>query len=175
MYFSSISNIFKVLVRVWTLKRLGNSSSWKFHWLLTWEVLDCVKNPSNKCHLIFLSLYLFELQHTSWTIYFKNLSAKRLRLFEVTSVFKKQDCMNKENYRPISILSHMSKMFERILYNQVNNFMKDKLSNILTGFSKGHSAQHSLAQSLRWKHESWSNFYGSFKGLWHPKSQTSFG
>ena len=42
--------------------------------------------------------------------------------------------MNKENYRPISILSPMFKVFERIFYNQLNDFMKDKLSNILTGF-----------------------------------------
>ena len=38
----------------------------------------------------------------------------------------------------------MSKVFERILYNQLNDFMKDKLFNILTGFRKGYSAQHSL-------------------------------
>ena len=42
--------------------------------------------------------------------------------------------MNKENYRPISILSHMFKVFERIFYNQLNDFIKDKLSSILTGF-----------------------------------------
>ena len=38
----------------------------------------------------------------------------------------------------------MSKVFERILCNQLNDFMKDKLSNILTGFRKGHSVQHAL-------------------------------
>ena len=75
-----------------------------------------------------------------------------LKLAEVTPVFKKLDCMNKENYRPISLLSHMSKVFERILYNQLNDFMKDKLSNILTGFRKGHSAQHSLLIMIeKWK------------------------
>ena len=42
--------------------------------------------------------------------------------------------MNKENYRLICILSRMFKVFERIFYNQVNDFMKDKLSSILTGF-----------------------------------------
>ena len=42
--------------------------------------------------------------------------------------------MNQENYRPISIWSPMFKVFERIFYNQLNDFMKDKLSNILTGF-----------------------------------------
>ena len=52
--------------------------------------------------------------------------------------------MNKENYRPVSLLSHMSKVFERILYNQLNDFMKDKLTNILTGFRKSHSVKHSL-------------------------------
>ena len=52
--------------------------------------------------------------------------------------------MNKENYRSVSLLPHMSKMFERILYNQLNDFLKDKTSNIPTDFRKGHSAQHSL-------------------------------
>ena len=76
-----------------------------------------------------------------------------LKLAEVTPVFKKLDCMNKENYRPASLLSHMSKLFERILYNQLNGFMKDKLSNILTGFRKDHSAQHLLKTLMveKWK------------------------
>ena len=38
----------------------------------------------------------------------------------------------------------MSNVFERIRYNQLNDFMKNKLSNVLTGFRKGHSTQHSL-------------------------------
>ena len=60
--------------------------------------------------------------------------------------------MNKENYSPASLLSHMSKGFERILYNQLNYFMKDKLSNILTGFQKGHSVQHlSYIMTEKWK------------------------
>ena len=42
--------------------------------------------------------------------------------------------MNKENYRLICILSRMFKVFERIFYNQLNDFIKDKLSSILTGF-----------------------------------------
>ena len=38
-----------------------------------------------------------------------------LKLAEVTPVFKILDCMNKENYRPVNLLPHMSKVFERIL------------------------------------------------------------
>ena len=49
----------------------------------------------------------------------------------------------------------MSKVFERILYNQVKDFLKDKLSNILTAFRKGHSAQHSLLIMIeKWKRAS---------------------
>ena len=50
-----------------------------------------------------------------------------LKLAEVTPVFKKLDCMNKENYRQVNLLFHMSKVSERVLYNQLNDFMKDKL------------------------------------------------
>ena len=77
-----------------------------------------------------------------------------LKLAEVTPVFKKLDCMNKDNNRPVRLLSHMSKVFERILYNQLNDFTKDKLSDILTGFRKGHGAQHSLLIMIeKWKRD----------------------
>ena len=46
--------------------------------------------------------------------------------------------MNKKSYGPLSLLSHMSKVSEKILYNQLNNFKNEKLSNILT------DAQYSL-------------------------------
>ena len=66
-------------------------------------------------------------------------------------VFKKLDCMKKENYRPVSPLSQMFKVFERILYNQLNDFMKDKLSNILAGFRKCRSAKQLLIMIEKWK------------------------
>ena len=46
----------------------------------------------------------------------------QLKLAEVTPVFKKEDELNKENYRPVSVLSHASKIFERIVFNQMNFF-----------------------------------------------------
>ena len=38
----------------------------------------------------------------------------QIKLAEVTPVFKKKDELDKENYRPVSVLSHASKIFERI-------------------------------------------------------------
>ena len=67
-----------------------------------------------------------------------------LKLAEVSPVFKKKDDLDKENYRPVIILSHVSKFFERIMYEQIEDFMEDKLSNLLTGFRKNHSSQHCL-------------------------------
>ena len=75
-----------------------------------------------------------------------------LKLAEVIPVFKKANNLLKENYRPISLLSHMSKVFETIVYNQLNNFMQDKFSPYLTSFRKNHNTQHSLMKMLEiWK------------------------
>ena len=50
--------------------------------------------------------------------YFPN----QLKLAEVTPVFKKEDELRKDNYLPVSVLSHASKIFERIVFNQINLF-----------------------------------------------------
>ena len=44
----------------------------------------------------------------------------------------------------MSLLSHISKVFERIIYRQININIKDKLSKQITGFQKSHGTQHSL-------------------------------
>ena len=60
--------------------------------------------------------------------------------------------LDKENYKSVSVLSHVSKVFERIMYQQIEDFMKDKLSNLLTGFRKNHNTQHCLMRMLeKWK------------------------
>ena len=49
-----------------------------------------------------------------------------------------------KNYRPVSILSHMSNVFERITYIQIDTCMR----KLLTGFRKNHSTQHCLMSML---------------------------
>ena len=51
-----------------------------------------------------------------------------LMLAEVSPIFRKKDDLNEENYWPASVLSHVSKVFERIMHHQINDFMTDKLS-----------------------------------------------
>ena len=71
-----------------------------------------------------------------------------MKLADITQIFKKDDKTNKKNYRPISILSALSKVFERILCDQINEFMDGKLSNLLCGFRKGYNTECALLYLL---------------------------
>ena len=75
-----------------------------------------------------------------------------LKQSEVMPVYTKIDPLQKENYRPVSLLLQISKVFERIIYMQINNFMESKISKCVKGFRKSHGTQHSLIFMLRkWK------------------------
>ena len=67
-------------------------------------------------------------------------------------MFKKEDELSKENYRPVSVLSHTSKVFERIVFTQMNLIFESKFLPLLTGFCKNHSTQNaSLNMIGNWK------------------------
>ena len=68
------------------------------------------------------------------------------------SLFTKKDPLNKENYRPVSLLSHMSKVLEILLHKQIETFMNNKLSIKLSYFRKNYSTQYYLTHMLeKWK------------------------
>ena len=55
-----------------------------------------------------------------------------LKLAEVNPVFKKKGDLDKKWNRPISVLSHVSKVFEIIMQQQIEDLVKEKLSNLST-------------------------------------------
>ena len=71
-----------------------------------------------------------------------------LKLANVSPLFKKDDDLNKANYRPVSILSHMSKVFERIFYKHIDCFMTSKFSAFPCGFRETHNSQYSLLKMI---------------------------
>ena len=77
-----------------------------------------------------------------------------MKLANVTSVHKKGNRSEKDNYRPVSILPNLSKVFERCIYSQISRFFDKILSKQQCGFRKGHSAQHSLIVLLEKRKES---------------------
>ena len=82
----------------------------------------------------------------------KNKFPDMLKLAEIKPTFKKDDRCNKENYRPISLLPAVSKIYEKSLYEQLSMSFDTILSPLQCGFRKGHSAQHCLLLLLeKWR------------------------
>ena len=93
-----------------------------------------------------ISQYLADCINTS----IKNgIFPTELKLAEIIPIFKKGDSFDKGNYRPISILPTISKVYEKILFKQINTFFQDKFSDLLCGFRKGFSTQHALIRLLQ--------------------------
>ena len=63
-------------------------------------------------------------------------------------VYKKKDPLDKANYRPVSILPALSKIFERILADQMTEFFNDIFSPSLSAFRKGISCQSILLKMM---------------------------
>ena len=71
-----------------------------------------------------------------------------LKLANVALVFKKEVPLDKSNYRRVNILPLLSKVYEKVIHNQLSNYSVSFLNNILCGFRKAHSTQHALFKLL---------------------------
>ena len=65
-----------------------------------------------------------------------------LKHAELVPVHKKNCKRDKENYRPVSLLSKFSKVYEKILHSQLYNYFENILFPSQCGFRKGYSTQH---------------------------------
>ena len=76
----------------------------------------------------------------------------RLKCADLTPVHKADDTTNKKNYRNISLLPVVSKIFEKLIQTQTSTYVETFLSPFLCGYRKGYSAQHALLSMLeKWK------------------------
>ena len=48
----------------------------------------------------------------------------KIRKHRVCPIYKKDDRIKCENYRPISLLSNISKLFDKVMYAQIIEFLK---------------------------------------------------
>ena len=67
-----------------------------------------------------------------------------MKYADVTPIHKKDDKTDKENYRPISILPNLGKVYEKLIYNQIYPYFDTLFSKFQCGFRKGFNAQHCL-------------------------------
>ena len=85
-----------------------------------------------------------------------------LKQANITPVFKKGERYSKDNYRPVSILPNVSKIFERCMFRQINEYMDVSLSKHQCGFRKGCSTQQCLLTML----EKWRSAVDNKKSIW---------
>ena len=75
-----------------------------------------------------------------------------LKCANLIPVPKSGDLLSKINYRQISVLPVVSKVFERIMHKQINTYFQGKLSPLLGGYKKRFICQHSLLKLLeKWR------------------------
>ena len=85
------------------------------------------------------------INHSVATCYFPD----ELKFAEVMSAFKKDKPLDKENYPPISLLSHTLKIYEKILFNQINGYTEPYFSELLTDFRRNDSTQNCLKKCYK--------------------------
>ena len=100
------------------------------------------------CNLLkILSPYIFSalviLINESFTT---GIFPDKLKVAKVIALYKKGAFDNLSNYRPISLLSIFSKIFEKIMYKRLYKFleMNEILHPLQFGFRKNHSTSHTL-------------------------------
>ena len=77
-----------------------------------------------------------------------------LKFANITPVHKKDEATDKQNYRPVSVLPLLSKVFEKVIYDQLSQYLDKYLNSLLCGFRKAHSSQHALFKLLQaWQEE----------------------
>ena len=73
-----------------------------------------------------------------------------LKVGRITPIYKKDDECSLENDRPVSTLPIFGKIFEKIIYSRIDNFLTTKyiIFDKQFGFRKSHSTLHALNFSI---------------------------
>ena len=75
-----------------------------------------------------------------------------LKLADITPIHKKDETTVDSNYRNVSVLPVVSKIYEKVLQKQIGDYMEEVLSPYLCGYRKGYNAQHALLSLLeKWR------------------------
>ena len=74
----------------------------------------------------------------------ENTFPSKMKMANITPLYKKKDKLNKDNYRSVNLLPILSKIMERALFDQIYEFINPKFHSYLSGFRKGYSCQDVL-------------------------------
>ena len=69
-------------------------------------------------------------------------------------VFKKYHRTDKTNFTPVNLLPLLFKKLEKIIYDQLVEYVQTFLNKLLCGFCKAHSTEHALSRLLqKWQNK----------------------
>ena len=94
-----------------------------------------------------LSVPLAQLINRSFT---EGKYPTKLKISKITAIYKSDDDKDPANYRPISLLSVFNRIFEKLVYKRLVNFIEkeDLLYNGQYGFRALHSTEHAIQDIL---------------------------
>ena len=71
---------------------------------------------------------------------------QKMKIAKIIPFFKKEDKLDCNNYRPISLLPNISKIFEKLMHNRLSKFLEESkcLFSKQFGFRSKHSTTHAL-------------------------------
>ena len=71
-----------------------------------------------------------------------------MKLAEVVPLYKSKENFLETNYRPISLLTTMSKILEKIMYQRIYSFLQNtgQIYENQYGFRANHSCEHAIGQ-----------------------------
>ena len=141
--------------------KIGNEKSFKFEAISVSDIEKEIKTlnpekatPSGNIHSKILKLSSDTTATTLQELFNESLSncefPDTLKLADIVPVFKKKNPLDKADNIPVSILPHISKIYEELLQKQINNYIENTLSPYLCGYTKGHST-NMLCLIEKWK------------------------
>ena len=75
-----------------------------------------------------------------------------LKVADVTPIPKTKEKTSFKQYRPVSLIPIISKLYERNMFDQISAYIEKNLSPYLSGYRKGHSTEHCLMVMIEtWK------------------------
>ena len=103
---------------------------------------------------ILLKEIIDSISHILCTVFNKSLEQGEfpsiMKLAEVVPLYKGKEHFLETNYRPISLLTTVSKVLEKIVYKRVYNFLQNtgQLYENQYGFRASHSCEHAIGQVI---------------------------
>jgi hypothetical protein len=130
------------------------------------EVTHMISNLVNKsCNIYSIPVFIIKFLSTELSPFISQLFNSSLlegkfpdfmKIASVVPIFKAGDVCNINNYRPISILPLLSKLFEKLMKIRVMSFLNQHniLSNHQFGFRSGSSTSDAILEFLSYSYES---------------------